>query len=99
MYVGAVGKLDPTFAADPEELERVRKFLASGDDEAAGRAPPSATLRRFRCFGTPDDVVRRTNELFDAGVDLFELGAPHGVDQAEAIRPLGEKVLPAFGDS
>jgi hypothetical protein len=33
-------------------------------------------------------------ELFDAGVDLFELGTPHGENEAESVRLLGEEMLP-----
>ncbi|MGH9337444.1 MAG: LLM class flavin-dependent oxidoreductase, partial [Vicinamibacteria bacterium] len=60
----------------------------------AGQALSLETLRRFACFGTPDDIAAQLDELFDAGVDLFELGTPHGADEREAVKTLGQEVLP-----
>ncbi len=96
MYVAAIGRLDPTFAPAPDEIDSVEKAMAVGDVEGAARVMSEDTMRRFSCFGTPADIIRQMEGLFDAGVDVFELGSPHGNDEAEAIRLLGEEVLPAF---
>jgi len=96
MYVNVTGRLDPTYRPPAEELNRVEKALENGELSTAAEALSDETLRRFCCFGTPSDIIRQMEDLFDAGVDIFELGSPHGVDQAEAIRILGEEVLPAF---
>ena len=93
-YVGVCGTLDPTYT--PEELDRVEAALAKGDEEAAAQALSPETLSRFSAYGTPADIVAHMERLFDAGVDLFELGTPHGIDEGEAIRLLGEEVLPHF---
>ena len=99
MYLLVVGRLDPTYQCSLEEEEAVRRALLAGDEQGAGRAISTETLGRFSCYGTPGDIVRRMGELFDAGVDRFEFGTPHGVDEAEAIRLLGEEVLPEFRGS
>jgi 5,10-methylenetetrahydromethanopterin reductase len=96
MYVAVVGRLDPTYSPPADELETIERSMSSGDVDGAARAISDETLRRFSCFGTPADIVRRMEELFDAGVDVFEFGSPHGEDEAEAIRLLGDEVLPAF---
>lgn len=96
MYIPITGRLDPAYRPDEEELARVAKALHEGDRDGAAKALSHETLRRFSCYGTPGDVVRRIEEIFDAGVDLFELGSPHGVDQAAAVHMLGQQVLPAF---
>jgi 5,10-methylenetetrahydromethanopterin reductase len=96
MYVNVTGRLDPTYRPPDKELTRIEEALARGDMASAAAALSKETLRRFCCFGTPSDIVRQLEELFAAGVDIFELGSPHGIDQAESIRMLGEKVLPAF---
>jgi 5,10-methylenetetrahydromethanopterin reductase len=80
MYVAAVARLDPVDSPSADELREL----------------PTGTLRRFAVFGTPDDVASQLKELFDAGVDLFELGTPHGENELEAVRILGEEVLPRF---
>ena len=46
--------------------------------------------------GTPEQVVRRIEALGELGVTHVSLGGPLGPDPREAIRLLGERVLPAF---
>ena len=96
MYLGVAMRLDPVFAPEPEERRRIESALERDDLEAAAKAASEDTLRRFCVYGTPADVRRQLEGLFDAGVDVFELGTPHGANEAEAIRLLGERVLPHF---
>ena len=46
--------------------------------------------------GTPDDVIERIRYLESQGVTHVSLGGPLGPDAAEAIRLMGEYVIPAF---
>jgi len=94
MYVNVCGRLDPTYT--PPEMDDVEQALGRGDEEAAAAALSAETLSRFCTYGTPGDIVAHMERLFDAGVDLFEFGTPHGVNEGEAIRLLGEEVLPHF---
>lgn len=96
MYLPIVAELDPTFTPDPDEIARIKTAVAVGDKEAAAAAISDATLRRFALAGTPDDIIRHVGELADAGATRVEFGTPHGLDEAQAIRLLGERVLPAF---
>ncbi len=96
MYVAVAGRLDPVFDPPEGELEALDAAIDAGDEEAAARALAPETLRKVCCFGTADDIALHLQEMFDAGVDLFELGTPHGVDEAAAVRLLGEEVLPRF---
>lgn len=94
MYVGVTARLDPAFELDARELELLELALRRGDEEAAGAALSADTLRRFCMYGTPATIVERLGELFEAGVDVFELGTPHGVDEGEALRVIGDEILP-----
>jgi 5,10-methylenetetrahydromethanopterin reductase len=97
MYVAVAGRLDPVFDPPEDELSALESALHAGDEDRASRALATETLRKVACFGTPDDVALHIQSMFDAGVDLFELGTPHGEDEAEAVRLLGEEVLPQLG--
>jgi 5,10-methylenetetrahydromethanopterin reductase len=96
MYIAVVGRLDPTYEPSADEITRIENAMRAGDVEGASRAISEESLRRFSCCGTPKDIVRQLEDLFDTGVDVFEFGCPHGWDEAEAIKMLGEEVLPAF---
>ncbi len=94
MYVSAVARLEPVSPPLAEEIREIEAAIASGDERRAGEALSVETLRRFSCFGTPEAIASQVEELFDSGVDLFELGTPHGENEREAVRLLGEEMLP-----
>ncbi len=96
MYLAVVAALDPTFVIDPDELARVQSAVAAGNHAQAARAISDATLTRFAFCGTPADIVKQARELADAGMTRIEFGTPHGVDRVNAIRLLGERVMPEF---
>lgn len=85
LYVPVVRRLDPNLR--DQEIDWNPKTMSRD------------TLRKLCCFGTPADITEQLEALFDAGVDRFELGTPHGTNPAEAIRLLGEEVLPRFADA
>lgn len=92
---GAVTVVD----RDRRKAEAIAEREVAMYREAVGQldptSPPLTDLRRFACFGTPGDIASHLRELFDAGLDLFELGTPHGENELEAVRMLGEEVLPS----
>jgi 5,10-methylenetetrahydromethanopterin reductase len=53
-----------------------------------------AVLDRFAFAGTPADVTRQVRELFDAGLQRVEFGAPFGLDAERGLRLLCDRVLP-----
>jgi 5,10-methylenetetrahydromethanopterin reductase len=93
LYLGVVAGLDPT-VEDPEWLIRIQGNAARGDYAAISRDISDAILDRFAFAGTPDDIVRQTEELRAAGATRVEFGTPHGIDPPHGIRLLGEEVLP-----
>ncbi len=46
--------------------------------------------------GTPEDVIQRIETVADMGITQINLGGPLGPDPVEAIRLMGEKVIPHF---
>ncbi|MBM2821924.1 MAG: Bac luciferase protein [Thermoleophilia bacterium] len=73
----------------------LRQLVESGQLEAAAAAvtPP---MLRLGLAGTPMEVSERIAALADSGVTQISLGGPLGPDPREAIRLLGELVIPAL---
>jgi 5,10-methylenetetrahydromethanopterin reductase len=96
-YIEVVGANDPVAREQfGEELRRIGEAMARGDVEAAEASVPDELLRRFAFAGTPEEVIRQAEGVFEAGALRIEFGSPHGVDDAAGIRMLGERVLPYF---
>ena len=94
LYLTVVAALDPQ--TDPEWLARVRTATARGDLEAIARDISDEVLDRFAFAGALRDLVRQAENIFAAGATRVEFGTPLGTHPLEAIRLLGEHVLPAF---
>jgi 5,10-methylenetetrahydromethanopterin reductase len=94
LYLTVVAELDPD--SDPEWLARVRAATVRGDLEAIARDMSDDVLDRFAFAGSPRDLVRQVERIVHAGASRVEFGTPLGPDPGEAIRLLGEQVLPAF---
>jgi 5,10-methylenetetrahydromethanopterin reductase len=78
------------------DLETISRHLAAGDETAAVRLVSDAAAAAFSFYGTPGEAGRRLEEVADAGVRHVIFKPPLGPDPAEAIRLLGERVIPAF---
>jgi 5,10-methylenetetrahydromethanopterin reductase len=88
----------PALAAiglSPEDFEPLGRLVEAGRyDEAANLVTDEMTNLAIR--GTPDDVIRRIETVADMGITQISLGGPLGPDPDEAIRLMGERVIPHF---
>ncbi|HET8967913.1 MAG TPA: LLM class flavin-dependent oxidoreductase, partial [Gaiellaceae bacterium] len=77
------------------ELAPLRTLVEAGRLDEAGAAvtPPMFALA---LAGTPEQVTERIASLRQLGVTHVSLGGPLGPDPREAIRLLGEQVLPGL---
>ncbi|MFN2203242.1 MAG: LLM class flavin-dependent oxidoreductase [Caldilineaceae bacterium] len=96
LYVPIVAGLDSTLRIDPDLLIRLKAAAECYDFEAAGSLISDELLRKFAFAGTPEDVADQVNEALARGAARVELGTPHGLDEEEGLRLLGEYVLPAI---
>ena len=95
LYLPVVAELDHTLQIDPEILEGIKVAAANYDFNSAARFISDELLAAFALTGTPEDIIRQTEALFDAGASRVEFGTPHGLTTDSGLRLLGEKVLPA----
>ena len=94
MYLDVVADLDPTVVIPSDMLAEVRRRVAAGDHEGAGRMIPDHVLDAFAFSGTPAHVAAQVDALFAAGAHRVELGTPHGIPPRRGIDLIGTHVLP-----
>lgn len=96
LYLPVVAALDPSLNIDPEWLGRLTDHVDQGDFDGAARLISDETLDLFAFSGDASDLIRQCEALYAAGARRVELGTPHGIRPADAIRLIGEQVLPAL---
>jgi 5,10-methylenetetrahydromethanopterin reductase len=94
-YVPVIASLDPSIQ-DHEWLRRVAAAGKVGESEAIAHDMPDGLLEKFAFAGDHNDLIRQIEGAIAAGATRVDLGTPHGANPADAIRMLGEKVLPYF---
>jgi 5,10-methylenetetrahydromethanopterin reductase len=96
LYFPVVAGRDPTLEVPDGLVEEVRRLADRGDLQAAGRLIPDRLLDRLAFAGTPEQVTRQAEALYEAGASRVEFGTPHGLDPRRGIELLAERVLPAL---
>jgi 5,10-methylenetetrahydromethanopterin reductase len=96
LYLPVVAELDKTLTIEPEVLAAIKSAAAEYNFDAAVEYISDELLAAFALAGTPADIIRQTEALFDAGASRVEYGTPHGLQAETGLRLLGEQVLPAF---
>ncbi len=85
---------------DEEVVKSVKKALneafTKGNWKAVAEAVTEDMIEAFSITGTPDEVVRRIEELERLGVTQFVVGSPIGADKGKAIKTIGKKIIPRF---
>jgi 5,10-methylenetetrahydromethanopterin reductase len=96
LYFGTVAGLDPTLDVSETLLGDVERLVRAGDRAAAGALIPDDVLDRLAFSGTPEQVVRQVEALFEAGATRVELGTPHGLTDRGGVELLAGRVAPAL---
>ncbi|MCC6703813.1 MAG: LLM class flavin-dependent oxidoreductase, partial [Thermomicrobiales bacterium] len=95
-YLPVVAPLDPTVDVSALDLPTMARLVDQDDLDGAAALVSDDLLDRFAFAGTPAEIARQAQKLFEAGVTRIEFGTPHGFNDAKGIRLLGEQVLPAL---
>lgn len=78
-----------------EDFQPLARLVEAGRYEEAGSLVTDQ-MTDLAIRGTPQDVVRRIESVAASGITQISLGGPLGPDPAEAIRLMGERVIPHF---
>lgn len=84
-----------TVGLTPEDFAPIKKLIDKGEYQ---RAAESVTdeMCRLSLAGTPQQVIEQIERLAELGITQVNLGGPLGPDPKEAIRLMGEQVIPYF---
>jgi 5,10-methylenetetrahydromethanopterin reductase len=70
--------------------------MVDAGDYSGARAAVTPEMMKLAVVGSPKDAIDKIEMLAEAGVTQVSIGGPLGPDPAEAIRLIGEKVIPYF---
>ncbi len=84
-----------TVGLAPSDFQPLKKLIDNGRYE---KAASSVTEQMFRLAiaGTPNEVIAQIETVAAMGITQINLGGPLGPNPAEAIRLMGERVIPYF---
>lgn len=94
LYFPVIAALDPSLDVPDGLVEEVRRLADAGQAEAAGRLLPDELLEKIAFAGTPEDVARQAQALYEAGATRVEFGTPHGLTARRGVELLASRVLP-----
>lgn len=77
------------------DMKPLGQLVSDGDYESACSMVTDDMLK-LGVSGTPEDAIGQVERLAEWGINEVSFGGPLGPDPEEAIRLMGEKVLPYF---
>ena len=84
-----------TIGLSRNDMQPLGELIAAGDyDDACAQVTDE--MVRLGISGTPANVIQQVERLAEMGIDEVSFGGPLGPDPAEAIRLMGEQVMPHF---
>ena len=96
LYFPVVAALDPTLDVPDRLVDDVRRLVDAGAREEAGRLIPDEILDKLAFAGTPEQVARQAEALYEAGASRVEFGTPHGLEPRRGVELLASRVAPNF---
>jgi 5,10-methylenetetrahydromethanopterin reductase len=84
-----------TIGLGPEDFAPIKALIDAGEYERA-EALVTDDMCRLALAGTPQKVIAQIERLAGLGITHVNLGGPLGPDPREAIRLMGEQVIPYF---
>ena len=97
LYFPVVAGLDPTLEVPEGLVDEIRTLVDAGGLEAAGELIPDEILDRIAFAGTPAQVARQAEALYEAGASRVEFGTPHGLTPRRGVELLASRVVPSLG--
>lgn len=77
------------------DFKTIRAAIGAGDYDGA-RELVTDDMRDLGLVGAPKQVITQIEQLGEAGITHVNLGGPIGPDIPQAIKLLGDQVMPYF---
>jgi 5,10-methylenetetrahydromethanopterin reductase len=81
----------------PEDFDPIREALAKREEDRA-MSLMTDKMADLAIHGTPDECIDRIDKLVREGLRHIRFGPPLGPNSEDAIRFIGEKIIPYFKD-
>jgi len=81
------------------EREKIARMLERGDFRGARKAVTDEMIEIFAIAGDREYCIERIDQLLKQGVTHFVVGSPIGQDKSEAIRRIGQEIIPYFKEN
>lgn len=79
----------------PKDFDEIKQNLDAGEYDKA-ESLVTEDMCKLALVGTPKDIIAQIERLAEQGITQINLGGPLGPDPEEAIRLMGEEVIPYF---
>ncbi|MHA1713739.1 MAG: LLM class flavin-dependent oxidoreductase [Candidatus Ranarchaeia archaeon] len=79
-----------------DTADHLRETLAREGEEAAQQLITRELAEPFVIAGDPEECIKKIRRYKEYGIDIISIFQPYGPDENEAIRLVGEEVIPAF---
>lgn len=96
VFLPFLSPMKEAIGIDEDAVKAANDAYLAGNFDQVDQLLPDAAVDAFSLTGTADDVIPRIENLISAGATHVAFGPPHGPHFPEAIKLLGEQVLPYF---
>lgn len=94
LYLPVIANLDPTLDLDQDMLANIKRATSVYKFTEAAEYIDDRLLAKFAFAGTPEEIVKQSLDVFEAGAQRVEFGTPHGLTPDIGLELLGTQVLP-----